>query len=595
MQLTSFSVTGFRSLADVQDIPLQRPTILTGRNDSGKSSMLDALAFLLEPSQKVRATDFPDGTAENKTLSVTGTFELTDADREATGLPATVQIRRTASLESDAVAIGPYEVEREVPEDPRLRDLESRSLNDLRTIADALNVQAAGNRNAKESFLLVLRPLAEGASKCLDWASADYLLDRFPAFLYRTGVGAADVSDAARLALKFVYQEILKQDRFRDTVAQLQAGIADALSEAAQSLCKIIEQNCDGLSDVSLVPEVSFREASLLGTQVFAHRDGRKVSFEQAGTGRRQQVIHAIWEWQNLEIMRSESADRAVVIAYDEPDVSLDYARQRNFMNVVREQCETGNVRAVVATHSVQMIDQVPLEDVVHLELAGGTTHLRRVPSVEHDDISTFIGQLTEELGLSTSSVLFERCFLLVEGKTEKQAFPRFFYLATGHRLQEAGIVIVDAEGNTAVPKLVKCLREMGKPVYVIVDADSKRDHPNLFNRDKLLEYGVLPGFIDYLGEANELEELFPNERWSDLANEFCPRGEGPSWEVGHFSSLRGPGKKFSDEVKNLLGQSKPDLMTQMARKMSHRDHLPKQLTAAFDRLMETLRNSQHN
>jgi AAA15 family ATPase/GTPase len=44
MQLESFSVSGFRSMAD---LPLRSPTILTGRNDSGKSATLDALAFLL--------------------------------------------------------------------------------------------------------------------------------------------------------------------------------------------------------------------------------------------------------------------------------------------------------------------------------------------------------------------------------------------------------------------------------------------------------------------------------------------------------------------------------------------------------------------
>ncbi|MFF7361562.1 hypothetical protein [Streptomyces sp. NPDC008125] len=47
MQLTRFSACGFRSLAHVEDIPVSSPTILTGRNDGGKSAVLTALAFLL--------------------------------------------------------------------------------------------------------------------------------------------------------------------------------------------------------------------------------------------------------------------------------------------------------------------------------------------------------------------------------------------------------------------------------------------------------------------------------------------------------------------------------------------------------------------
>jgi hypothetical protein len=69
---------------------------------------------------------------------------------------------------------------------------------------------------------------------------------------------------------------------------------------------------------------------------VIAYKDGKKVSVvEQSGAGRRQQIVQAIWEWENREVMRPNAAD-SVVIAYDEPDVSLDYERQRNFMSVIR-------------------------------------------------------------------------------------------------------------------------------------------------------------------------------------------------------------------------------------------------------------------
>ena len=598
MQLTSFSVTGFRSLANVKDVPLQRPTILTGRNDSGKSSMLDTLSFLLDPSSKAKTTDFPlraedsDDADKEQVIVVTGFFELSDADREAISVPKTISVRRSARRESGVITDIGYEVERQVPEDERLRNLdESRFLDDLKAAAKAYGKWPDPPARTKASFLDVLRPVAEAAPKCLAWVTADALvLDRFPWFLHRTGVGAADVDSTLRDALKFLYREILDREEFKERATKLQAEITSALSTASESLCEAIEKSCDGLTGVSLLPEVSFRDAVLSGTQVFAHRDGKSVSLiEQSGAGRRQQIVQAIWEWENREVMRPDATD-SVVIAYDEPDVSLDYERQRNFMSVIRDQCATSNVRAVVATHSVQMIDQVPLDDVVHLELANGTTRLHRVPDGgKHDDFSTFIGRLTEELGLSTSSVLFERCFLLVEGASERKAFPRLFHLATDQRLQEAGIVLFDGDGNTAVLKLVKCLREMGKPVYVIVDADSKRDQPKMFGEDKLREHGVPDGCIDYLGDTNELEELFSDEQWSRLGNKFWPHQDGMTWEPDHFSALRSSGK-FSARVSDLLNErSKPQLMARMAEMMTHREDLPSKLAAAFDRLMEKL------
>jgi putative ATP-dependent endonuclease of OLD family len=601
MQLISFSISGFRALADVGPVPLAQPSILTGRNDSGKSSVLDALAFLLDPYRKVLPTDFPilaeDAREpdEERVIVVTGVFTLNKDEQKATGLADVARIRRSAGLASGIVTDYGHEAEQQVPEDVRLRNLEEsrKSLEELRETARAYDVRA---ERSKQSFIDVLRPIAETAPKCLGWeAAGSAVLDRFPWFLYRSGVGATDVDHTVLGALKLLYREILDRDDFKDRTAQLQTEITQALTDASESLCRAIERNADGYSGVSVVPQISFREDSVSRPQVIAYKDGKKVSVvEQSGAGLRQQIVQAIWEWENREVMRPNPAD-SVVIAYDEPDVSLDYERQRNFMSVIREQCATGNARAIVATHSVQMIDQVPLDNVVHLKHTSGITHLNRVAdSGSHDDYSTFIGRLTEELGVSTSSVLFERCFLLVEGDSERKAFPKLFYLATKRRLQEAGIVIFSGDGNTAVLKLVKCLAEMGKPVYVIVDADSKRDHPRLFSRDRLLEQGVHDGHIDYLGDASELEELFSDEQWSDLGNEFWPRPDGKQWESGHFFALRSSGK-FSAKVSALLNErSKPQLMMRMAELITSREAVPSKLVAAFDRLMSTLENGQH-
>jgi putative ATP-dependent endonuclease of OLD family len=47
VHLEYFSVSGFRSLTDVREIPVSSPTIIAGHNDGGKTALLDSLAFLL--------------------------------------------------------------------------------------------------------------------------------------------------------------------------------------------------------------------------------------------------------------------------------------------------------------------------------------------------------------------------------------------------------------------------------------------------------------------------------------------------------------------------------------------------------------------
>jgi putative ATP-dependent endonuclease of OLD family len=589
MQLRSFSVSGFRSLHDIDDLPLRTPTILTGRNDSGKSATLDALAFLLN-ARRATESDFLDGmeTAVSEQLSVTGEFVLSAEEHQALGLPETVRIRRIAVRGS---ARADYQVERQVPVDVRLRDLDFMNLPTLKETARALKVSPDGAANAKESFLRALRPLAAACEQCLDWVQAsDETVGDLPKYLHLSGADVTDTRAQLRTALKFTYQGILRDDKFIKLVDELQASTEAELAGKADELCELIERRCDGFSEVSIKPQVSFRDA-LSDVQVVARRDGRSVDFDEVGAGRRRQLVQAIWEWSNDQLRSTIGQGTSVVVAYDEPDTHLDYVRQRGFMELVRSQCTNPGVRSIVATHSVQMIDQIPLEDVVHLELKDGLTVVHKLPDTDtSDDCESFISQLAEELGLTTSTVLFERCFLLVEGESEKSAFPRLFRLATGRRTQEVGVILFDSGGNGTVLKLIAHLRAMGKPVLVIVDKDSLKQ--SLFKRENLEKHGVRPEHIDYIGDPNELEELFTDEQWTITADKFWPRSDGQLWRPAQVAGLRGTGK-FSNKLVDLLERGsdqivrKPKLVARLAELLQSRDEIPDDLIKAFERVLD--------
>lgn len=589
MQLRSFSVSGFRSLYDIRDIPLRSLMILTGRNDSGKTATLEAVAFLLNARQ-VTESDFLDSadTLASDQLSVTGEFILSDDEQCTLGLPHTVRIRRTAIRGS---ARTDYQVERQVPVDVRLRDLDFMNLTKLKETARALEVTPDGAANAKESFLRTLRPLAAESEQCLDWVQAsDDIVGILPKYLYLSGVDVTDTRAQLRTALKFTYQGILRDDKFVELVEQLQASTEAELAGRADELCELIERRCDGFSEVSIKPQVSFRDA-LSDVQVVARRDGRLIDFDEVGAGRRRQLVQAIWEWSNDQLRSATNQGTSVVVAYDEPDTHLDYVRQRGFMELVRDQCVNPGVRSIVATHSVQMIDQIPLEDVVHLELKDGLTIVHKLPDTDiAGACESFIGQLAEELGLTTSVVLFERCFLLVEGESEKSAFPRLFRLVTGRRTQEVGVVLIDSGGNSTVLRLVTHLREMGKPVLVIVDKDSLRQ--SLFKRENLEKHGVRPEDIDYIGNPNELEELFTDKQWVDTADKFWPRTDGQPWSPAAIAGLRSGGKfskKLADLIERNSGQTvrKPKLVARLAELLQTREEVPDDLIKAFERVLQ--------
>ena len=182
-----------------------------------------------------------------------------------------------------------------------------------------------------------------------------------------------------------------------------------------------------------------------------------------------------------------------------------------------------------------------------------------------------------------------------MEGESEKAAFPRLFRLATGQRLQEAGIVPFESGGNSTVLKLVDHLRGMGKPVYVLVDKDSKQNQPKIFNEQVLARHKIPADHIDYIGDPKELEELFTDQQWATAADHFWARKDGASWDPAQVKALRATGK-FSSRLTELLsngsGESvrKPRLVARLAETLSDQDEVPPQLVLAFERITKSVK-----
>lgn len=151
MELKSFEVAGLRSLARTGRVPLGCPTILTGPNDGGKTSLLDALAFLLSATN-IAAYDFtsarededpPCGTTDGhfSECSVEGTFALTEKEKEELQLEEEIHLRRRISSAGKSL-----EIRTKAPENHALRELDVKNLGDLQKIAEDLEIEADGPR-----------------------------------------------------------------------------------------------------------------------------------------------------------------------------------------------------------------------------------------------------------------------------------------------------------------------------------------------------------------------------------------------------------------------------------------------------------------
>jgi hypothetical protein len=426
----------------------------------------------------------------------------------------------------------------EVPEDEALRGIEDMRIQDLRTLAASRGVEPEGNRAESETWRRPLRELATVGPQAFDWipASRD-VTDRLPVFLSFSSRDEPDPEAQVRSVLHATYKRLLDDTELVRPVRELEEVIKGKLQVEAEQLCAHIRERVPELTSISAIPSVSFKDG-FSSVQLRALKDSEDVGLRQAGAGRQRRISLAVWEWVAMPRGGDDETPLDLVVAYDEPDTHLDYGKQRELVDLIHAQCQVSGVRMIVATHSLNLIDRVDIADVVQLRLdETKRTRAELLVDDSHEGVDQYLSQLSAAMGLRTSVLLHERCFLAVKGQTEEQTFPHLFRLVTGKPMQSAGIALICRGGNDGALQVTQFLIKHKRAVVFIVDRDSAGK--KVFSLEKLHAHGVTDEQIHFVGAPNELEELYTDEQWADAANDEWPRTDGRSWAVDDIAVIR--------------------------------------------------------
>ncbi|MET8363000.1 MULTISPECIES: TOPRIM nucleotidyl transferase/hydrolase domain-containing protein [unclassified Micromonospora] len=525
-----------------------------------------------------------------ETTWVEGEFRLSKREESALGLPSTIRMRRIRNQESEVR----LELLVDAPEDEDLRDLEARSLADLKRIAGRHGVAAAADARSRSSWMIALDQFAATRPRTQAWiAASKEIRASLPKFLL---FGDAESAEAAiKAALNSRYRSHLEDEDLKQRVRDLEAELGRRVREDAQGLVEHIQQRCPDLVRVAVEPNVSFTSGLRSTRLLLARTSGETVSLSTVGAGRNRRISLAVWEWAS-ELLKRDAENNPfpddqqhVVLAYDEPDTHLDYLQQRRVMALIREQCSVPGVSMVIATHSMNLIDGAAIEDIVHLKLEGERTRINRLLSdLDNDANGRYLADIAIALGLRNTVLLHERCFVGVEGVTEQLSFPLLFRLTTGRPVHAAGIVIVGCHNNEGALKFVGYLARSKRQVMLIIDADSRRNS-RVFSDANLAKEGIdIVNHVRLMGTPDkELECIFTNEQWCNVANLVWPRNDGKPWDPESIESLRAG--KFSTLLLNLFKEgsdsgpnSKASMMYEMARSLKTPAEVPAELRDTF-------------
>ncbi|MFB7677114.1 ATP-dependent endonuclease [Kitasatospora purpeofusca] len=602
MQLVELGVTNFRSLADVPGIPIHKQTILTGHNDCGKTATLDALAFLLG-ERNIEDSDisrFAVGDRERSALPVIGDdeepravtvearFELSRSEAELLQTTSPIRVRRRY-VEGEGTHL---EWQARVPERLELRNLQALKAQDLRALATDAGLKLRDDQsNVKASWLELLETHSATTTQVTDWVEAPaQLKDALPQLLYFKGDSAESPEAVVRGILTAKLREYTLHEETRQKITDLEAEFSERLKEDAALLRKLVEERC-ALDEFNLEPQIQFKPAVGRVSLAASARGQHPVPLTAAGAGRSRRITLALWEAsQQLLADATDGLDGGgVIIVYDEPDTHLDYDHQRRIMEMIKASASSSHSTVIVATHSLNLIDGVDIQDIVHLNSRDGRAYVQSLGNSDTDEHTRrFLSNMAASLGFRNSVLLHEKCFVAVEGATEYAALPALFKLAFGYPIQSAGIALWACGGNDGALNFAKFLKEHKRTVVFMVDADSPRDKQKEFSYDRLLKQGFAEDDCLFIGAPNELEDVFSDDQWADTMNEQWPRSDEKQWTSHDIAVLRTEGK-FSKKLHGLLYQdsvqpprSKEDMVVALAQRLRAPSDVPDSLVKVF-------------
>jgi hypothetical protein len=461
------------------------------------------------------------------------------------------------------------------------------SINDLRSRLQELGIPNPGG-TAKQ-------PLVDAAEAWLSerpddefeerWRpAAEQELQALPSLTRFESVRAPSPRADIQNVLQGEVQRLLREERYGPRLADLSQELDRDAKPALARIQEKIKQYCPDLQDLVISASVDFARPRV-DVQIRVRRAGEEIDLEAEGEGRRRKLTLAIHE-ANLGLLEAETPTRGDLITYDEPDTHLDYASQRQLFQILDRQARLEHAQVIVATHSLNFIDRVPLDSIVHFRLDERLrTQVEVVEGTGYAEEVAFLSAVGAGLGLRNSALLDERCFLVCEGETEEAALPGLYKTTTGASLVQAGILLVNARGYAAIRGVMELLRQKwGRAVIVLADSDQRTQVESW-----AAQIGLKEGTDLFFIGLKEFEDAFSDEIWLRVLQTSFPPADGNEWTLEDVQSARGFGEGMGSGLKATASKrcrraiGKPELGLALAQTVQREDEIPEVLRTCLE------------
>jgi len=523
MRLVEVILINFRAYAQETRIAVDPLTVLIGRNDAGKSTVLDALDIFFNdaavekddccvrtqsteirigcvfedlPDQLVIDEQYPTSLAVEQLLRVDGRLEI-------------VKVFNCSSPKGKHV--NTYAMARH-PSAQGLDDLLGLKITELRTRAQQRQVNLSGTNQAIKAQLrqaiwsqapdLALTDREVGLSKESGKEVWDQLLKHLPVYaLFKSDRASTDQDAEAQDPLKSAIKEAIRRRE-----VELNGVIADIRQELERVAAKTVEKIREMSEDLAnqLHPEVKNKNWDSLFTVTLTGEED--IPINKRGSGTRRLVLLNFFRARAEET--STERGTGVIYAIEEPETSQHPNHQIMLLDAFEDLVEQGRRQILITTHTPTLARRVDRNFLRFIATSNSG------PTIGHGRDDETLAKIKETLGVLADHDV--RVFFGVEGKHDINFLKRISAILAvtepdipdlGAEERAGTLVFLSLAGNN-LELWATTLAGLNRPEFYLTDRDRPPPVPPKYQQQ--IAAWTARGCSAWVTSKRELENYLP-------------------------------------------------------------------------------------
>lgn len=525
MKIVNISITNYRGIKDRQDIPLSNLSSIVGKNDSGKSIILNAIASFLDPKEfPITESDFNDTAKPIEIACYFGSENL----REKLESKIKSKIKKNDGLDEflndlifdDAIIFvktvnAPkkgFDTEKILFKDydeAEFSMLYSKSDEELTEIVDNNKIEIPVEGKGRNSKLEKIKHIK---LFCKDKKVVSRLIDDeykisslFPEVeLFKSDYGLEADTKFKTTSVSEIQNYFERETATDDKkLKQVEKEIEVEMQIEAQAIKTYMNDYVSSLNNVEIKPTINWKDA-IKSVDVSFQFDGdaKPIPMSHKGTGYRRLFMVA-----RFRFLAEKNKGKNITYLIEEPETFLHPSAQEDLLNAFRDLSSDNQI--IITTHSPVFAGATNFNSVILCIKDSQSIYDFAKAGKENE----FIDNIVAELGIKPSYNLKDHHekIVFVESSNDSRFYEMVCQQLVGtNLLKNKKVLVLPFGGGEDIESFlnINYFDDSGRELYLIIDSDKHVNNEEK-QKQRAVDFDKKPKGKSYLIDKSCIENYY--------------------------------------------------------------------------------------